>query len=99
MLKSPEDCRNMQEIRTAIDAIGHEIIAAIGARAAYVTSAARFKTSPAALRDDERLRSMLEQRRAWAVAAGLDPDLIAALYRQLVTYFIHKELRQWQTNR
>ncbi|WP_414542589.1 hypothetical protein [Nostoc sp. CCY0012] len=41
---------------------------------------------------------MLQQRRLWAEAAGLNPDVIENLYRDLVSYFIDEELKNWQSH-
>jgi isochorismate pyruvate lyase len=42
--------------------------------------------------------SMLGQRRDWAAAAGLDPDVIEQIYRTLVDYFIARELAGWRAS-
>lgn len=86
----------MQDIRTEIDRIDREVIGLLGQRFAYVQAASQFKTSATAVRAPERFKAMLEQRRVWAQAAGLDPDVIANVYRDLVNYFIAEEMRKWQ---
>jgi hypothetical protein len=40
--------------------------------------------------------SMLQQRRAWAEALHLSPDLAETLFHHLVAYFTAQELKQWQ---
>ena len=86
----------MQDIRAAIDSIDREVIRLLGRRFEYVQAAAQFKTSATAVRAPERFKAMLEQRRAWAQAAGLDPDVVAGVYRDLVEYFIAEEMKRWQ---
>ena len=86
----------MQDIRAAIDSIDQEVIRLLGRRFEYVQAAAQFKTSATAVRAPERFKAMLEQRRAWAQAAGLDPDVVAGVYRDLVEYFIAEEMKRWQ---
>jgi len=86
----------MQEIRAEIDRIDQEVIRLLGQRFEYVQAASHFKTSETSVRAPERFKAMLEQRRAWAQAAGLDPDVIANMYRDLVNYFIEEEMRKWQ---
>ena len=39
---------------------------------------------------------MLVQRREWAVAERVKPDVIEKLYRDLVQYFISEELQHWK---
>ncbi len=96
MMKTPEQCANLQEIRAEIDRIDREVIAAFGQRFAYVKAAAKFKTSEAGVKASDRFAAMLAQRREWAAAEGLNPDVIEKLYRDLVTHFIEEELKQWQ---
>lgn len=96
MVKKPSECRVMQDIRAEIDRIDQEVIGLIGQRLEYVKAASQFKTSETSVRAPERFKAMLEQRRAWAGKAGLDPDVIANMYRDLVNYFIEEEMRKWQ---
>lgn len=96
MRKAPEECTGLQDIRAEIDRLDREVIAALGQRFAYVKAAAKFKTSEASVKDSKRFLAMLEQRRKWAAAEGLNPDVIEKLYRDLVTHFIEEEWKQWQ---
>lgn len=94
--RSPEKCRDMQDIRTEIDAIDHEIIALLGQRMGYVQAAAAFKTSATTVRAEERVKSMLAVRRQWAKEEQLPPDLVEQVYRTLVDGFIQHEMTQWE---
>jgi isochorismate pyruvate lyase len=38
---------------------------------------------------------MLETRRKWAVEERIDPNVIEAIYRALVDYFIAEETAHW----
>ncbi len=96
-MMSPDDCSNIQEIRTEIDAIDREVINALSKRFAYVKAAAKFKTSQTSVQAPERFNTMLQQRRLWAEEAGLNPDVIEQIYRDLVSYFINEELKHWQS--
>ena len=100
-MKTPDKCANMGDIRAEIDRIDREVIALIGKRLQYVHAAARFKTSAEgvkdkSVRDMERVKSMLEQRRHWAEAVGLSPDAIEKMYSDLVEYFIREEMTKWK---
>ena len=95
-MKMPDECENMTEIRTAIDQLDHQVITLLGQRFAYVKAASKFKTSEASVRANERLEAMLQQRRVWAEAAGLEPDVVEKLYRDLVNYFIEEEMKHWK---
>lgn len=91
-MKPAADCASLAEVRAAIDEIDRAIIGLIGRRAAYVEAAAAFKSDEAAVRAPDRYASLLGQRREWAAAASLDPDVIEQIYRTLVDYFIAREL-------
>ena len=95
-MKPPEDCKNIEDIRRNIDALDREIIDLIGRRARYVERAAHFKTGEQSVRAHERQKNMLATRRRWAEENGLDPDVIEALYRNLISYFVDREMQQYR---
>ncbi|MEQ6291328.1 isochorismate lyase [Vogesella sp. GCM10023246] len=91
----PQQCASLTEIRQQIDAIDQQVIQLLGERFGYVLAAAPFKHSSAAVQAPQRFAAMLQQRRQWAAQAGLAPDVIEQMYRQLVAYFIAEEMRHW----
>jgi isochorismate pyruvate lyase len=96
-MPSPAECSSLEEVRAEIDRIDRAIISLIGERAEYVHAAARFKASEADVHAPDRQSVMWTARRAWAKAAGLDPDVVEKLYRDLVAYFIVRETEHWKT--
>jgi isochorismate pyruvate lyase len=96
-MKVPDECFDLSEIRTEIDAIDREVIELLGKRFAYVKAAAKFKTSKDSVKALDRFNAMLQQRRIWAKEVGLCPDAIEKLYRDLVGYFIEEELKHWES--
>ena len=98
-MRPPEACESLADVRAEIDAIDRDVIALLGRRFGYVRAAARFKRSPDEVQAADRQRAMLADRRAWASAAGLDPDVVEQMYRDLVRYFAAQELDHWQANR
>lgn len=94
-LRPPQQCASLAEIRQQIDAIDQQVIQLLGERFGYVLAAAPFKHSSDAVRAPQRFAAMLQQRREWAAEAGLAPDVIEQMYRQLVEYFIAQEMRHW----
>ncbi|WP_262504724.1 chorismate mutase [Serratia liquefaciens] len=74
--RAAQDCADMDEIRAEIDLLDENIITLIAQRFAYVRAAAKFKTSPDAVRAKARFETMLLQRRAWAEEQGLSPEVI-----------------------
>jgi isochorismate pyruvate lyase len=96
-MKSPAECATLEEVRAEIDRIDRAIVAMLGERAGYVHAAARFKSSEADVAAPDRQASMLRARRAWAIEADLDPDVVEKLYRDLVAYFIVRETDHWKS--
>ena len=92
------ECASLADVRAAIDEIDQTIVGLIARRAEYVQAAAAIKADETAVRAPERYASMLGQRREWAGAAGLDPDVIEQIYRTLVDYFIARELAGWRAS-
>jgi len=92
----PEDCRSLEEIREGMDALDREIIRILARRVAYVKAAARFKTSAAAVAAPDRVQKVLDTRRDWAVAAGLDGEVVRGLYRDIVSYCVGEEKKHWE---
>ena len=95
-MRPPEACRNLEDVREAIDGLDREILRLLGSRASYVAAAARFKTDPKGVRAPERQRAMLARRREWAEGEGLDPDFAEGLYDSIVSHFVGREMDNWQ---
>ena len=95
-MKTPDACSTLDEIRAEIDRLDRQVIALLGQRFAYVKAAAKFKTSETGVRAPERFAALLRQRRQWAEEAGLSPEVIEHLYRDLVTYFMEEEMKHWK---
>jgi len=92
-MNAPEECSSIEEVRAAIDSIDRDIVAALGKRYQYVQTITRFKRTANDVRARERYEAVLQQRRAWAVEAGLDPDVIEQMYRNLIAHFIDEEMK------
>lgn len=95
---SPDACATLEEVRDEIDRLDHEVIAILAKRFAYVRAAAAFKPSAAGVRAPERIASMLQQRRGWAMDEGLCPDAIERLFSDLIEYFTAEEAAHWQSS-
>lgn len=92
-MKSPAECSSIEEVRAAIDALDREIVEAIGRRAQYVKAITRFKKTEQDVRAPDRRRQVLAARRAWAEAAGMNPDVIEQIYTLLIDYFVTEEMK------
>jgi isochorismate pyruvate lyase len=96
-MKLPEECKNITDIRVEIDQLDHQVIALLGQRFTYVKAASKFKTDVTSVKAPERFQAILQQRRAWAEEAGLNPDAIEKMYADLVNHFIEEEIKYWES--
>lgn len=83
---------SLAEARQAIDGIDAEIIRLLGNRAGYVRQVVKYKKTAADVRAPARYAEVMRRRRELAAAAGLNPDVIEAMYRLLVDSFIKEEM-------
>jgi isochorismate pyruvate lyase len=84
LIRSPEDCASMPEVRAAVDDLDRQIVALLARRYGYMDAAARIKPDLAAVRDEARKAEVLAKVKAEARARGLDDRLVADLYDQLI---------------
>jgi isochorismate pyruvate lyase len=89
--RRPEDCTNMEEVRAEIDRIDAALVELIGERFVYVDRAWQLKQSPAEARVPWRIQQVIERVRARAAEKGLPPELVEALWRQMIGWFIQYE--------
>ncbi len=93
-MKPPADCRDMTELRAAIDALDGQLVALLCQRAGYIDRAVEIKREaglPARIpvRVEEVVAKVVDR----AAAEGLDPELVESLWRQLIDWSIAREER------
>lgn len=92
-MKAPAECTSIEDVRAAIDAIDQDIVRGLGLRFEYVKAITRFKKTETDVRAPDRYHAVLQARRDWAQAAGLDPDVVEQMYRLLIDHFIAEEMK------
>ncbi len=92
---APADCTTMTEVRAGVDAVDSELVALLARRFGYMDAAARIKTDRSVVRDEARKAEVLANVARHAVAAGLDPDRLTAVWDVLVEQSIAHELDRW----
>ena len=95
-MEKAEDCQNIEEIRNCIDSIDKSIISQLFLRSSYVKCASKYKNIMQEVKAEDRIKSMIMQRRKWAEENELNPDFIQFLFENIVEYFISKESIEWQ---
>jgi isochorismate pyruvate lyase len=91
MTSRRKTCADMAEVRASIDAIDRELVAILADRLHFIAEAARIKSNRDQVRDDERVEDVLSKVRAAAAEQGIDPELIAGVFRELVERSIAHE--------
>jgi isochorismate pyruvate lyase len=98
-LVSPQDCRNMAEVRAGVDGLDARIVALIGERFRYMDAAARIKPERGAVRDEARKAQVLANVAALARRHGVPEEAAAALYEGLVEASIAYEFGRFDALR
>lgn len=91
-MQDPSLCRDMKELRAAIDALDSELVRLLQLRARHIDRAIEIKREaglPARIPD--RVEQVVTHVRDEARARGLDPELVEALWRQLIDWSIARE--------
>ena len=99
VIKLPDDCETMIEVRAGVDQIDRELVALLARRFGYMDAAARIKTDPNSVRDEARKAEVLDNVARAAEAAGLEPARLRAVWNELVEQSIAYEAIKWDALR
>lgn len=92
-------CSSLDEVRGNIDRIDTEIIRLIAERGSYVAEASAFKKDEGGVKAPGRVEAVIGKVRSRAEEYGADPDMVEALYREMITRFINMELKEFHKKR
>ena len=88
-------CQNLEEVRSNIDRIDDAIIKLIAERGSYVAQASKFKKNEDGVRDTSRVEKVIQKVREKAKLYGASPDMVEALYREMISRFINMEMSEF----
>ena len=91
-------CNSLEEVRSNIDRIDNEIIKLIAERKSYVIQASAFKKNEDGVKDPERVEAVIRKVRGKAEEYGADPDMVEALYREMISRFVNMEMDEFRKN-
>ncbi len=89
-------CNSLEEVRSNIDRIDSAIIQLIAERGEYVSQASAFKKDEDGVRDTGRVEKVIAKVRNKAEECGADPDMVEALYRDMISRFVNMEMSQFK---
>lgn len=85
-------CKSIEEVRENIDRIDNEIIKLIAERTGYVKQVVNFKNTAEDVQAADRKETVIRNVRSKAEEYGANPDMIEALYREMISRFINMEM-------
>lgn len=85
-------CNSLEEVRENIDRIDDNIIKLIAERGSYVLQASEFKKSEEGVKAPNRVEVVIQKVRAKALEYGANPDMVEALYREMIARFVSMEM-------
>jgi len=91
-------CNSLEEVREKIDRIDSEIIKLIAERGKYVVQASAFKKTETDVKAPNRVEAVISKVRSRAEEYGANPDLIEALYREMISRFIAMEMKEFHNS-
>jgi isochorismate pyruvate lyase len=83
-MKSPRACRNLNDVRTAVNAIDRTIVKLLGQRKKYAMAALQFKTDVKSIGDPKHRRKLFAQRKEWAASHDVSEKMVEKIYRAVV---------------
>lgn len=83
-MKSARACRNLGDIRAAVNAIDRQIVRLLGKRTQYARAAFAFKTDRKSIGRAAHYKKVIAKRKAWARQHGADPQMVAKIYLAVV---------------
>ncbi|MCF8473646.1 MAG: chorismate mutase [Emcibacter sp.] len=85
-------CSNMSELRDDIDQLDRLIVELLIVRQGFMEQAARIKMDRNMVRDEDRIRDVMEKVILHAKKVGGHPEMIENLYRDMIEWSINYEM-------
>lgn len=92
---SPDQCRDLAEVRSGVDEIDARIISLLQRRWAYTLKAAAFKPARDRVRDETRIAAQVQGAVVRGEAAGLPPDFVARFWTSMIDLHVEYEVKEF----
>jgi len=83
-MKSPAQCRNLVDIRAAVNAIDRDLVRLLAKRQKYALAALQFKQDRKSIGDPRHRKAMFAQRKMWAAPGKLNPRMVQKIFQAVV---------------
>jgi len=84
LMKSPAQCRNLVDIRAAVNAIDRDLVRLLAKRQKYALAALQFKHDRKSIGDPRHRKAMFAQRKLWAAPGKLNPRMVQKIFQAVV---------------
>ena len=88
-------CESMAELRIEIDTLDEAIVEILALRKSYMDQAASIKKNRNLIRDEERIKDVIEKVTRHAKRTDVDPELLATVYKIMIEWSINYEFGQF----
>ena len=88
-------CTTMEDVRRNVNALDDVLVPLLVTRIGYMQQAARVKGDASQVRDEARIEAIVSRVRARTVQEGGQPDVMEAVYRQLMEACIAYEHQEF----
>lgn len=79
-----QHCTTMDDVRRNVNALDDVLVPLLVTRIGYMTQAARIKGDVGQVRDEARIEAIVQRVRERTLLEGGQPDVMEAVYRQLM---------------
>jgi isochorismate pyruvate lyase len=83
-MKSPARCRNLADVRTAVNAIDRDLVRLLVKRQKYAMAALAFKHDRKSIADPRHRRNMFALRNSWAQRGKLNPKMVRKIFQAII---------------
>jgi isochorismate pyruvate lyase len=83
-MKRPAACRDLKDVRAAVNALDRKLIKLLARRQQYALAALRFKRDRKDVGDPKHRRAMFVQRKTWAESAKVNPRMTQKIFQAIV---------------
>ena len=90
-----QHCTTMEDVRRNVNALDDVLVPLLVTRIGYMTQAARIKGDVGQVRDEARIEAIVSRVRERTATEGGQPDVMEAVYRQLMEECIAYEHREF----
>ena len=98
-MKRPNACRDLTDIRAAVNALDRDLVKLLAKRQQYALAALRFKHDRRSIGDPRHRKAMFAQRKTWAERGGLNPKMTQKIFQAIADESMRLHLAGFRARR